>query len=146
MKLFARTGGHWLFWWSAVYFAVAMLDLFVSKEGWSPWIQIIWISIIALPLTFNPLARWLNMRENHMFDWLKMKKDDKIIPFPEPKPVPYIAPPEPKKEPKVYYTLGLSNDNRVCFTMGHSTLTMNEVGVQNLIEELEFYKSRIENE
>jgi hypothetical protein len=146
MKLFVRTGGHWLFWWSAVYFAVAMLDLFVLKEGWSPWIQIIWLSILALPLIYNPLARWLNMKENHMFDWLKMKKDDKIIPFPEPKPVPYIAPPEPKKEPKTYYTFGLTDDNRVTFTMGYTTLTMTKLGVQNLIEEFEFFKGRLSDE
>jgi len=82
------------------------------------------------------------------------KPADNIIPFPDHRnygvdnkyalPLPEVKPPRP--EPKVYYTLGLSNDNRVCFTMGHSTLTMNEIGVQDLIDQLEFYKDRLEDE
>jgi len=144
--IWQRSSGYWLFYWSAIYFTIGMLDLFVFKVGLSPWIQIIWLSIIALPLTYNPLARWLNMRENHMFDWLKMKKDDKVIPFPEPKPVPYIAPPEPKKEPKTYYTFGLTDDNRVTFTMGHATLTMTRLGVDGLIKQLEFFRDQLGEE
>jgi len=101
---------------------------------------------MSLPLFCNPLARWLNLRENHMFDWMKMKKDEKVIPFPEPKSVPYIAPPEPKKEPKTYYTFGITDDNRVTFTIGYTTLTMTKLGVQNLIEELEFFKGRVSDE
>ena len=81
-----------------------------------------------------------------MFDWFK-KNDagSNVIPFPENKQFnPYIAPPEPQPEPKVYYTFGLTDDNRVTFTMGYTTLTMNDVGIQDLIEQLEFYKKRIE--
>jgi len=151
MKLFERSAGHWLFWWSAVYFAVAMLDLFVFKLGLSPWVQIIWLSIIALPLTYNPLARWLNMKENHMFDWIKNKDKtpSNVVPFPEPKEtpkVPYLVPPAPKPEPKTYYTFGLTNDNRVSFTIGYATLLMNDVGVDQLITQLEFYRDQLRAE
>jgi len=89
-----------------------------------------------------------------MFDWFKNKKSDNVFPFPDHReygiddkhalPLPEIK--APKHEPKVYYTLGLTDDNRVSFTMGYTTLTMNDVGVQDLIDQLEFYKSRIENE
>jgi hypothetical protein len=83
-----------------------------------------------------------------MFNWFK-KNDSgsNVIPFPEPKETPktpYIAPPEPQPEPKVYYTFGLTDDNRVTFTMGYTTLTMNDVGIQDLIDQLEFFKKRIE--
>ena len=86
-----------------------------------------------------------------MFDWFKGKNKmlDNVVPFPEPKEtpkMPYVVPPEPKPEPKIYYTFGLTDDNRVSFTMGYATLTMNSVGVQNLIDQLEFFKNQIEEE
>jgi hypothetical protein len=80
-----------------------------------------------------------------MFDWFKKNNaGSNVIPFPENKQTPYIAPPETQPEPKVYYTFGLTDDNRVTFTMGYTTLTMNDVGIQDLIDQLEFYKKRIE--
>lgn len=82
-----------------------------------------------------------------MFDWFKGKNKitDNVVPFPEPKvypKIPEVAP--PASEPKVYYNFGLTDDNRVSFTMGYTTLTMNNVGVQQLIDQLEFFKSQLE--
>lgn len=85
-----------------------------------------------------------------MFDWFKKNNDSaNVIPFPEPKEhpkMPYIAPPAPKQEPnpQVYYTFGLTDDDRITFTMGYTTLTMTSAGVQELIDQLEFFKKRIE--
>jgi hypothetical protein len=80
-----------------------------------------------------------------MFDWFKKNNDSaNVIPFPEHKQTPYIAPPEKQPEPKVYYTFGLTDDDRITFTMGYTTLTMNSAGVQELIDQLEFFKKRIE--
>ena len=62
MKLFERSGGYWLFWWSFVYFAVGMLDLFLFRVDWFLLIQLVWLTVIALPLIIKPLARWLNMK------------------------------------------------------------------------------------
>jgi hypothetical protein len=146
MKLFERSGGYWLFWWSAVYFVFGMLSLFVFKTDWFPLTQLAWLCIIALPLVCNPLARWLNMRENHMFDWLKGKNKmpENVVPFPAPVPKLVEPPPAPQKpEPKTYYTFGLTNDNRVSFTMGYTTLTMNVGGVDQLIKQLEFFKNQL---
>jgi hypothetical protein len=58
-----------------------------------------------------------------------------------------VEPPEPPKpESKTYYTFGLTNDNRISFTMGYTTLTMNSVGVDQLITQLEFYKSQLQQD
>ena len=84
-----------------------------------------------------------------MFDKLFFKKPNNVVPFPEPKAVPdvpCVKPPEPKKEPKTYYTFGVTDDNRVSFQMGYTTLAMTKLGVDQLIEQLEFYRDRLEEE
>ena len=148
MKLFERTGGCWLFWWSAVYFVIGMLDLFVLKTDLFPLTQIAWLCIIALPLVCNPLARWLNMKENTMFDLFKRNKmPANVVPFPAPKAVEPLEPPAPmEKDPSIHYTIGHTNDNRVAFRIGYSTLFMNSAGVQTLIDQLELYQNQLHKE
>jgi hypothetical protein len=66
----------------------------------------------------------------------------KVVPFPELKAVP--APePEPEKPGRVFYRLGLTDNNRVAISMYYGELTMNGAGVQRLIDQLEFYKSQL---
>jgi len=148
MKLFERSGGLWLFGWSAVYFVIGMVDLFVFKTDWFPLTQLAWLCIIALPLFFNPLARWLNMKENTMFDLFKKNKmPANIVPFPAPKAVEPVEPPAPKeKDPSIHYTIGHTSDNRVAFKLGYATLFMNYEGVQSLIDQLELYQSQLHQE
>ena len=148
MKWFERTGGYWLFWWSAVYFVIGMLDLFVLKTDLFPLTQLAWLCIIALPLVCNPLARWLNMKENTMFDLFKKNKmPANVVPFPAPKAVKPVEPPAPKeKDPTTYYSIGHTDDNRVTLRMGYTTLTMNYHGVQNLIDQLELYQNQLHKE
>jgi hypothetical protein len=142
MKLFERSGGHWIFWWSAVYFAFGMLSLFLFKIDWFPLTQFAWLCIIALPLICNPLARWLNMKENSMFNWMKGKNKmpENVVPFPTPAPKLVEPPPEPEKPVHTYYRLGLTNNNRVSFQMGYSEITMNAAGVDSMIKLLESYR------
>jgi hypothetical protein len=148
MKLFERSGGLWLFGWSIVYFIAGMVDLFVFKTDWFPLTQLAWLCIIALPLVCNPLARWLNMKENTMFDWMKKNKMPKnVVPFPTPRAVEPVEPPAPKeKDPSIHYTIGHTSDNRVAFKLGYSTLMMNYQGVQSLIDQLELYQSQLHKE
>jgi len=148
MKWFERSGGYWLFWWSAVYFIIGMLDLFVLKTDLFPLTQIAWLCIIALPLVYNPLARWLNMKENKMFDPFNRNKMPKnVVPFPTTESVEPVEPPAPKeKDPTTYYSIGHTDDNRVTLRMGYTTLTMNSAGVQNLIDQLELYQSQLHKE
>jgi hypothetical protein len=96
-----------------------------------------------------------------MFDWFKnigrreystgdMTSDmekigndiSKVIPFPELKAVPATEP-EPEKPGRVFYRLGLSDNNRVSLSMYYGEITMNGPGVQRLIDQLEFYKGQL---
>jgi hypothetical protein len=81
-----------------------------------------------------------------MFDWFKKPGYSNVLPFPEPKAVPYIEPAPKEKDPEIYYTIGHTNDNRIVFRIGYSTLTMNYAGVQQLIDQLELYQSQLGKE
>ena len=82
-----------------------------------------------------------------MFDWFKKREYSNVDPFPEPKAVPHIEPPAPKeKEPVIHYKIGHTDDNRISFIMGHTTLTMNKQGCENLIAQLELYKDQLSKE
>ena len=56
--------------------------------------------------------------------------------------------PEPKKEDpaKIFYRLGLTDNNRVAFSMGYSEITMNREGVQQMIDQLTFFQSQLYDE
>jgi len=146
MKLFARSGGHWLFWSGVLYLSITVLVAFSPYRDYTMLVELVWLVMVALPLMCNPLARWLNMKENHMFDMFK-KKPSNVVPFPkEPEHGGgdgggYI--PEPKKPTVTYYTLGMTSENRLEFKMGYSAITMNYGGVTNLIEQLETFKKQL---
>jgi len=146
MKLFARSGGHWLFWSGVLYLSITVLVAFSPYRDYTMLVELVWLVMVALPLMCNPLARWLNMKENHMFDMFK-KKPSNVVPFPkEPEHGGgdgggYI--PEPKKPTVTYYTLGMTSENRLEFKMGYSAITMNHGGVTNLIEQLETFKKQL---
>lgn len=83
-----------------------------------------------------------------MFDWFgKKDKGSNVVPFPEPKAVPKAEPePEQEKPAKIFYRLGLTDNNRVAFNMGYSEITMNKAGCQQMIDQLEFFKSQLRDE
>jgi hypothetical protein len=81
-----------------------------------------------------------------MFDWFKKRDYSNVVKFPEPKAVPYIEPPKKESKSKVYYTFGLTDDNRMAFQMGYTTLTMNREGIQDLITQLEFFRDQLHEE
>jgi hypothetical protein len=144
MKLFARSGGHWLFWSGFIYLSLTALVALSPYSDYTMCVQLVWFILITLPLICNPLARWLNMKENTMFDWMKKNKlPENVVPFPAPKPKLVEPPPEPKKPAVTYYSLGMTSENRLEFKMGYSAITMNYGGVTNLIEQLEVYKKQL---
>ena len=145
MKLFARSGGHWLFWSGFTYLSLTAVVAFSPYSQYTMCVQLVWLVMVALPLVCNPLARWLNMKENHMFDVFK-KKPSNVVPFPkEPEHGGGDGGdiPEPKKPSVTYYTLGMTSENRLEFKMGYSAITMNHGGVVNLIEQLETFKKQL---
>ena len=152
-KLFGFTGGHWLFYISTIYFFVAIVGLYHEQE--IIWLSPLYVFFLALPLVFPPLGRSMNLKldwDIKMFDWFKNKDKDpsNVVPFPTPKatpPMPEVKPPAPKEEPaKVFYRLGLTDNNRVAFYMGYSEITMSAGGVQQMIDQLEFFKSQLHEE
>jgi len=155
MKFFDRSGAHWLFWAGVVYLVVGLTDIFLFNKFFSEWIHVVWILVISAPFWFPPLGRWLNLDvtwDQKMFNFFKGKKPSNVVPFPEPKSVPKMPEvhtppaPEPDKAGKTYYQLGLTDNNRVCFTMGYTQITMNRAGVQQMINQLEFYQSQLYDE
>ena len=88
-----------------------------------------------------------------MFDFFRFRKNvenqeaDNVVKFPKPEAVPYIEPPKEKEKPStVFYRLGVTDNNRVAFSMGYSEITMNRQGVQNLIDQLTFFMNQLEDE
>jgi len=78
----------------------------------------------------------------------KMTEDGaEVLKFPAPKAVPYVEPPKPKEpDAKIFYRLGLTDNNRVAFSMGHQEITMNWQGCQQMIEQLEFFQSQLDHD
>ena len=69
-----------------------------------------------------------------MFEWFKKSEYSNVVKFPAPAAVPYIETPAPEvKDPVTYYSLGLTDNNRISFRMGYSSITMNKAGAQAMI-------------
>jgi hypothetical protein len=77
-----------------------------------------------------------------MFDWFgkKDKRTNNVVPFPVP-PVP-----EPETPATIFYRFGITDKNQLAFQMGYSEITMTRAGVQNLIDQLEFFKNQLGEE
>ena len=54
--------------------------------------------------------------------------------------IPYIE--SPKKE-EIQYSVGITNEDRIALKIGYTTLTMNQEGVRNLIEQLELFSNQL---
>ena len=148
--LFGRTGGHWLFYISAAYLVLGMVSVYNGAV--SVWMGPLYIFFLGMPFWFPPLGRSMNLDvdwDRKMFDWFKKKDNEptNVVPFPELKEVPKVEPPAPKEEPaKIYYRLGLTDNNRVAFSMGYSEITMNHEGCQQMIDQLTFFQSQLYDE
>lgn len=156
MKLFGRTSGYYLFWTSFVYFIVGIIFI-TTKIAQPELATLCFVLVLSIPLWCPPVARYFNM-EPLMFDFFRFIKkngDDmektNVVKFPEPKShpkMPEVEPPEPEPEKagRTYYRLGLTDNNRVSFTMGYSEVTMNRLGIQNMIDQLSFYRDQLRDD
>ena len=79
-----------------------------------------------------------------IFDFFK-RGESNVLKFPETK-VPYVNPPK-RTMPKAIYTIGTTAEGKwLTFQIGYSTLTMTKEGCQDLIDKLEFFKNKLEDE
>ena len=158
--LWRRTGGHYLFWTGAVYLTAGMYvvfgNRFIEPGYWAP----LWIAVLILPFLIPPFGRWLNMDiewDRSMFNLFGRKKTandfvaeaKETYGVPEQKPM-WTCPPEPEpekeKSPQIFYRFGVTDNNRVAFSMGYSEITMNKEGCQNLIDQLTFFMNQLEED
>jgi len=148
MKLFGRSGGYYLFWTGFVYFWIGTYLAF-THAGRPEIATATWVCVLALPFVIPPLGRYFNLDvewDRKMIGWRKRQIADKVAEDIGDWSETDVAPEKPVKEPKTYYTFGLTDDNRLSFTMGYTTLTMNRPGVQHLIDQLEFFKNQLPKE
>jgi hypothetical protein len=152
MKLFGRTGGYYLFWSGFAYFVASIICITWFKEFPPHLVTLTWIIVMMLPLVVPPIGNYFNMEpffgENSM--WRKREIGDKVskdiddtnvLKFPDPKALPRLKAVEPDlDDSRSPYSIGINNAGNVQFTMkndyGSTTLTMNNQGVIELIEDL----------
>lgn len=153
MKLFGRSGGYYLFWTGAVYLTFGLSVITLGLGIPTEVVSAIWIMVLSLPFIIPPFGRWLNLDvewDRNMWDFFKgdkNKEPSNVVPFPEPKAVPYVEPPREKEKPStIFYRLGVTDNNRLAFNMGHSEITMNKKGVQNMIDQLTFFRDQLDDE
>lgn len=99
---------------------------------------------------FNKTFRRRDYLKDDRSDLEKIGDDmSKVVKFPELKsvpPMPEVQPPKKEEPAKIYYRLGLSDNNRVAFSMYYGEILMNRAGVQGLIDQLSFYRDQLEDE
>jgi hypothetical protein len=80
-----------------------------------------------------------------MFDWFKKSDCNNVVKFPGV--LPYIEKPVPEvKDPITYYSIGPTDNNRISFKMGHSSITMNKAGAQAVIDLLTVAMNQLTDE
>lgn len=73
----------------------------------------------------------------------------KVLDFPKPKEVPSIPevkPPKKEDTSRIFYRLGMTDNNRVAFSMGQMEITMNHEGCQQMIDQVKFFQSQLRPE
>ena len=157
MKLFGRTGGYYLFWTGAVYLTFGLTLISLGLTEYTAVVSPVWIVMLSLPFAIPPFGRWLNMDvtwDKIMFDWFKGRKEreaeyNNVVKFPEVTKVPYVvppAPPEPEKPARIFYRIGVTDNNRVAFSMGVSEITMTKLGCRQMIEQIEVFMNQLPDE
>jgi hypothetical protein len=47
---------------------------------------------------------------------------------------------------KIFYRIGVTDNNRVAFSMGYSEITMTKLGCEQMIEQLEVFMNQLSDE
>lgn len=91
------------------------------------------------------------LRRKTAQDFVQQAKDyadqaNETYGLPAPKEIPKMptVPPAPKEKDAVtYYRFGLTDNDRVSFSMGYSEITMNRAGCQQMIDQLTFFMNQL---
>ena len=84
-----------------------------------------------------------------MFDWFKKPDYSNVVQFPKseapifPDQVPYEDDYKPEKPAHTFYRIGITDNNRVAFSMGYSEITMTKLGCQQMIEQIEVFMNQL---
>jgi hypothetical protein len=152
IKLFERTGGYWIFYISAAYLVGSLWSWIVGVPA--IWLAPAYIVCLAMPFWLPPLGRSMNLKVDwdiKMLDWFRnYRKSEgsvaedmsKVIKFPELKAAPPPVP-EPEQPAKIFYRFGITDNNRLAFSMGYNEITMNKEGVQGMIDQLTFFRDQL---
>lgn len=81
-----------------------------------------------------------------LFDFFTKKEVKNIDEETNVVPLPKAPEPAREKPSTIFYRFGVTDNNRLSFQMGYSEITMNKQGVQNLINQLEFFKEQLYDE
>ncbi len=76
-------------------------------------------------------------------------ENNKVVDFPKPKsvpPMPEVTPPKKEEPAKIFYRFGVTDNNRVAFSMGYSEILMTREGCQQMIDQLKFFQSQLQDE
>lgn len=139
-----RSGGLWLGAVSAIYLVWSFGIFFGMDRDVVTYAPMFFVVALTLPFIFPPLGRWLNMNltwDKDMFN-LFNKKDYVVPEKAEEKKAEEIK----EKQPNIFYRLGLTDNNRVAFSMGYSEVTMNKDGCQTMIDQITFFMNQLTEE
>lgn len=84
-----------------------------------------------------------------MFNWFGKNSNEttsNVYNLPALKSVPEVELPKKEEPAKIYYRLGLTDNNRVALSMGYTEITMNYAGCQQMIDQLTFFQSQLYDE
>lgn len=150
MKLFGRTGGYYLFWAGFIYLAAVIINIQYQFAD-SALLSLAWVVSLLIPLTIKPVADYFNMSTFWaMITPRKLMSDynDNVYNLPKPKLVPPVPEVGPTKDEvsKIFYRFGVTDNNRVAFSMGYNEITLNKQGCQQMIDQLTFFMNQLEEE
>lgn len=87
-----------------------------------------------------------NYNVDQKTDLEKIGEDmSKVIPFPD-KSASEATKCRTEEPAKIYYRLGLTDNNRVSFQMGYSEILMTREGCQQVIDQLTFFMNQLKDD
>ena len=65
--------------------------------------------------------------------------------LPEAKAIPPVPATPKEKDATIFYRFGVTDNNRIAFSMGYTEITMNREGCQQLIDQVTFFMNQLDD-